>query len=99
MKISPIDPYVAAPLERVSPRTAVVPTESAAAPSVEASRTTGVEIPAKAPRGTDEKLWSVLTSAERTYFGRARAASTPVYGPSGGLQSMAMRGQALNLRA
>ena len=56
------------------------------------------ELAAEPPQGTDDRLWSVLTSDERSYFGRARAAASPVYGPSGTPGSVAIRGQVLNVR-
>lgn len=108
MNVSAVNPYLAAAVERAAPRAPVSGTQAAGAQgaqayaaqatAVQAARPGAVEIPAEAPRGTDVKLWSVLTSEERAYFGRARAAAAPTYGPSG-TASATVRGQLLNLRA
>jgi hypothetical protein len=37
-------------------------------------------LPAEAPAGTDPALWSVLTSAERSYFAKSQASGPLTYG-------------------
>ena len=106
MNISPVNPYASPALQRIAPRDAVVQARPAAAPAVDARQAashaagvaSGAEVTATAPKGTDEKLWSVLTSDERSYFARAGAPRTLTYGASGDAGSLALRGRALNLR-
>ena len=51
---------------------------------VAAVRGTTEGVPAKAPPGVDPALWSVLTSAERSFFAKAQPAGPLTYGRTNG---------------
>jgi hypothetical protein len=84
-------------------RPGVAPAPAALKPQTSlASPTT--TLPAEAPAGTDPALWSVLTSAERTYFAKASSMGPLTYGrAAAGINAMptgapAVRGGRLDVR-
>ena len=98
MNVSAIGTYSAPPLGRMAQHAPVAAPHAAPATAADAGRIAGAEIPVEAPQGTDAQLWSVLTSQERSHFGRADAARSVTYGPGGGSNLAALRGQSLDLR-
>jgi len=98
VNVSPVGRYATPPLERMAPRGLAGPSGSAQPPASAAGPAGAREIPVHTPEGTDAQLWSVLTSDERAYFGRA-GTRTLVYGPAGASRSLSLNGRALDLKA
>ena len=97
MNVSAIGPTYAPPAGRIAqPATVVAPRSAPGAAAPATSRVGGAELPVEAPQNTDAQLWSVLTSPERAYFSRAGVAGSLTYGPAGGNNAAAMRGQAFD---
>lgn len=55
-------------------------------------------LPVDPPARTDAQLWSVLTSSERMFFGRAESRRA-TYGPDGFMGLVAPQGRTLDVRA
>lgn len=58
------------------------------------------ELPLKAPPGTDPKLWSVLTSEERSFFAKAQTMGPLTYNRAtgNGAEAAMQRGSRIDVR-
>ncbi len=94
-----------APLPPTPPRAAPV-AASSTPPARSSFGTTSARSDVQPPEGTDPKLWSILTTEERSYFARSSAQGPLTYarvmlgdaGATGAPLSASMRGIRLDVR-